>query len=148
MDDEALLRVDQCEEGCSKCCGPKSFIALTSDRVIARDQAANCCCCCTPAHVDTAINLHDIEVLKESRPRRVCSCWTIFILIITCTWPFALIMYLLNLCCGCCCGDRPKYIAFRGGFGKEVLTFKASEAVQAANDISAMIKPYKERKFK
>ena len=137
----------ECEEGCSKCCGPKSFIALTSNRVIARHQETNgcCCCCCTPPHVDTAIYLHDIEVVKESRSRRVCSCWTIFILIITCTWPFALIMYLLYLCCGCCCGDRPKYIAVKGGFGKEILVFKKPEAIQAANEISAMVQPHKQR---
>ena len=46
---------------------------------------------------------------------------------------------------GSCCGDQPKAIVVRGGFGSEVLTFKKPDAIEAANEISALIQPFKDR---
>jgi hypothetical protein len=140
---ENILKQYECEEGCSKCCGPKSFIALTDTRVIAREQGPNrCICCCEGAHMDTAIYLRDIEVMKEHANKKVGLCSALLISCLSCTLP----CFLMNLCCGARCGDRPKYIGVKGGFGTEVLTFKWPDAIEAANHISAMIQPFKNSK--
>ena len=138
----------ECEEGCSKCCGPKEFNALTSNRIISRYEEGNCCCYCfTSGRVDTAIYLRDIEILQEGKPKQQKGWWTLFLLIITCTWPLAIILLLFSLCCACCgcCGDQPKHIGVRGAFGEHTLTFKNNETIKAMNEISAMIQPYKAR---
>lgn len=43
------------------------------------------------------------------------------------------------------CGDLPKLISVKGGFGTEVLTFKHSEAITAVNELAALIQPFKDR---
>ena len=138
-----MARTYECEEGCSKCCGPKTFIALTSSRVIIRNQSANCCsCCCNSAHIDTAVYLRDIEVLEEAQAQTTTSCGTIIVAIMTCTWP----CLLMAMCCGSCCGDQPKYINVRGGFGSVGLIFKIQDALQAVSEITSMIHPLKDRR--
>jgi hypothetical protein len=140
---ENILKMYECEEGCSRCCGPKSFIALTDNRVISRQEPLNCCCCCwKSAHVDTAIFLQDIEVIQEYKGETTDLCRALILACISCTLP----CFLFGLCCGSCCGDTPKYISVKGGFGAETLTFNATEAVDAANEISAMVQPLKNRR--
>ena len=74
MSGENVLKMYECKEGCSACCGPKAFVAITSNRVITRHQGANrCICCCEGPHIDTAIYLRDIEVLTEYKgPLNIC----------------------------------------------------------------------------
>jgi len=87
--------------------------------------------------------LPDIEVVKEAQRRRKNFCVALLTACITCTLPCFLIGLLH---CGSCCGDLPKCIGVKGGFGSEILTFKRQEAIDAANTLSAMIHPHKERK--
>ncbi len=142
MSGENILQQYQCEEGCSQCCGPKHFIVLTDTRLIAREQGPNrCICCCQGPHIDTAIYLRDIGVLKESG-QKVGLCSALLLSCISCTWP----CFLFGLFCGSCCGDLPKVISLRGGFGTEMLTFKLPDAIQAVNQVSAMIHPFKSTK--
>jgi hypothetical protein len=89
--------------------------------------------------MDTAIYLRDIEVMKEHANKKVGLCTALLITCLSCTWP----CFLMNLFCGARCGDRPKYIGVKGGFSTEVLTFKWPDAIEAANQISAMIQPFK-----
>jgi hypothetical protein len=140
---ENILQQYECEEGCSKCCGPTFSIALTDTRLIAREQAPNrCICCCPGPHIDTAIYLRDIEVLKESGQKGHGLCLALFISCIS----GSCLCFLLGLCCGSCCGDRTKVVSLRGGFGTEMLTFKLADAIQAVNQVSAMIQPFKNTK--
>jgi hypothetical protein len=116
---ENILKMYQCEEGCSRCCGPKAFVALTNTRVIVRHQEPNGCLGCSKgAHIDTAIYLPDIEVVKEAQRRRKNLCVALLTACITCTLPCFLIGLLH---CGSCCGDLPKCIGVKGGFGSEIL---------------------------
>ncbi len=143
LNGENILNMYECEEGCSRCCGPKSFIALTDNRVISRHQQPNACCgCIKGAHLDKAIFLHDIEVLKEYQGETVGLCGALILSCISCTLP----CFLINLCCGARCGDKPKYMSVKGGFGSETLTFKRTDAVGAANEISSLVQPLKNRR--
>lgn len=138
LNGENIIKIYECREGCSKCCGPKTTIALTTNRIISRTKQSNRCFgCIKGAYVDTTIFLRDIEVISKAKTTWI-SWLIIFIAIITCTWPFL----LLFLRCSCC-GDRPKTLAVKGGFGSELLTFKQSDVPSAANDISAMVLPFK-----
>jgi len=133
----------ECQTGCSGCCGPKTTIALTDSRVICRHKQPNSCFCCAEgAHIDTAIFLQDIELLRESADRRVRSCPTILLALLNCTWP----CLLCSICCGSCCGDHPKTLQAKGGFGAEELIFNKNIFKTAANDISSMILPIKNRR--
>ncbi|CAF1408676.1 unnamed protein product [Adineta steineri] len=140
---ERVLKIYECNEGCSRCCGPKTRIALTDRRIIARHQQPSICCCCGEgAHIDTSIFLRDIELISEASQRKHSCCSLLIFACLTCTWP----CFLLGICCGLCCnccGDRPKVLEVRGGFGAESLTFKHTDAKAAANDLSAMILPFK-----
>ena len=153
MTGENVLRLYECEQGCSKCCVPKSNVAITNTRVITRTQGTKgglcpcCCCCCEGPHVDTAIYLRDIEVLTESKPPTMC-CGNYELLYysnkIRSYNEFVCFIIECN-CCTSCCGDIPKYIAVKGGFGLEHLTFKKPEAIAALNELSAIIQPFKEK---
>lgn len=143
---ESVLNKYECKEGCSRCCGPESSVAFTTDRVIARHQAARrcidywCCCFCRPPLIDTAINLRDIEVLSQYQGS--CKCNEEFF---ACKIPCWLSL-IIGFCCECsCCGDVPKYINVKGGFGTEILTIERSEAVTALNRLAALIQPFRER---
>ncbi|CAF0855124.1 unnamed protein product [Adineta steineri] len=136
---EHVMKTYECNEGCSSCCGPKTRIALTDRRLIARHQQPNKCCCCVEGdHFDTSIFLRDIELLGEGGRGKQDSCLALLLACATCTWP----CLLCGICCNCC-GDRPKSLIIRGGFGTEVFVFKNSEVKTAANDLSAMILPFK-----
>jgi hypothetical protein len=133
---ENIIKTYECQEGCSRCCGPKTTIALTNNRLITRIKKPNSCCgCIKGAHIDTTIFLRDIEVLSEAKHKTCGSYLVLCIACITCTWPFLL--------CNLCCGDRLTTLQVKGGFGVEKLTFTASEIQNGANDISAMILPFK-----
>jgi hypothetical protein len=135
---ENVIRMYECQQGCSSCCGPKTTIVLTNNRVISRRKQANCGCCSEGSHIDKAIFLRDIEVISEAQETTYASCFILFFACITCTWP-------LLLCSCSCCGDRPKTLEVKGGFGSELLTFKKSDIRVVANDMSMMILPFKER---
>jgi hypothetical protein len=129
LKDETIYETYECQEGLSRCCGLKTTIALTNSRLIIRQQQPDGCFDSTKgAHIDTAIFLSDIELMRENKPETCGYCMTL---------PFA---------SGECCGDKPKTIEIKGGFGTEYLTFKMSEATNAAAAISSMILPFKENK--
>ncbi len=131
----------ECEEGCSKCCGPKSFTVLTNYRVLNRyQQPSGCCCCGGGAHHDTAVFLGDIEVMKEAQ-NTIGLCSALLLSCFSCTLP----CFLMGLCCGSWCGDVPKSIDLKGGFGSESFSFKMSEAIAAANEISSYVQPLKRK---
>ncbi|CAF1033202.1 unnamed protein product [Adineta steineri] len=134
---ERVIKVYECNEGCSSCCGPKTKIALTDRRIIARHQQPGKCCG-EGAHIDTSIFLRDIELIGEAGQGKQDSCLVLLVAILSCTWP----CLLCGMCCSCC-GDRPKVLHVKGGFGGEALTFKNTELKTAANDLSAMILPFK-----
>ncbi|CAF0855142.1 unnamed protein product [Adineta steineri] len=131
---ERVIKIYECNEGCSSCCGPKTRIALTDRRIISRHQEPNMCCA-KGAHVDTSIFLRDIELIGEAGREKQNSCLIILVAILSCTWPC--------LCCAMCCGDQPKVLHVKGGFGDEGLIFSRTEIITAANDLSAMILPFK-----
>jgi hypothetical protein len=74
LNGENILKLYDCQEGCSRCCEPKSFIALTDTRLIACKQGP---------HIDTAIYLRDIEDLKKSGKKRQELCIVLLISCIT-----------------------------------------------------------------
>ncbi|CAF1399643.1 unnamed protein product [Adineta ricciae] len=136
LDGEHFIRLYQCNEGCSSCCGPKSNVIFTAKRIIVRHQdPAFCCCCCEGHHIDTAIFMRDIEVMKESTDTTMNSCMAVMVLILTCTWP-------LILCKGCC-GDYAKIMEVKGAFGSELLKFKQEDFKYAADQLSSIILPMK-----
>jgi hypothetical protein len=86
--------------------------------------------------------LQDIEVIQEYKGETVRLFRALILACISCTLP----CFLIDLCCGSCCGDKPKYINVKGGFGVETLTFKNTQAVNAANEISSMAHSLKNRR--
>ncbi len=141
INDEKIHKLYECQEGCSGCCGPKTTIALTNIRLIIRRQQPNGLFGTTEGgHIDTAIFLRDIELMREAKEKMCSSCGTLFLACITCTWP----ILLCGLLCGLCCGDTPKTLEVKGAFGSEYLTFNTSNMVNAATEISSMIMLLKE----
>jgi hypothetical protein len=133
LNGEQVIKMYECQEGCSSC-GPKTTIALTNARLIARRQECGCCGC-NGAHVDMAIFLRDIELMREARQESCSSCLVLLISILTCTWPCL-------LCCTCC--NRGKQLEIKGSFGSEYLLFDTNNFAAAAIEIPAAVLPLKE----
>ncbi|CAF3465076.1 unnamed protein product [Rotaria socialis] len=130
---EDVLKYYECREGCSNCCGPQTTVALTNQRLVIRSEQSTGCCCKT--HADSAIFLEDIQIMREAANTTSCRCLPLLIACLTCTWP----LFLCQLCCASCCGDRPKILQFAVGGGNENVTFKIQDAPMAAIDISQAI---------
>ncbi len=138
VNSENIIKIYECREGCSECCGPKTTIALTSNRLMSRKrQYKYCFGCIKGPHIDKTIFLRDIQGITKTRLK--ISWLTIFITCIIGAWPFL----LLYLCFYPCCCNRLERLIIKGGFGSEILTFKKSEVSSAAIDISTMILPFK-----
>jgi hypothetical protein len=133
----------ECQEGCSRYCGPKTSIALTNTRIISRHQEPNkcCCCCCEAAHLDTTVFLTDIELMREAKQQTATDCGALLVVCLTGTC----LCFLCALCCGSCCGDRPKPLEVKGGFNSEYFIFKTPDVPSAANEITSLILPFKNR---
>ncbi|UJR17269.1 hypothetical protein I4U23_004164 [Adineta vaga] len=132
LDTEHFIRMYQCNEGC---CGPKSLVIVNDKRIIVRREEASICCCLGGAHIDSAIFMRDIQLLREYRGQSNESCFTTIVIIVTCTWPLLLFSQ--------CCGDQAKMLEIKGGFGSELLKFKAEEMKIAADELSSIILPLK-----
>ncbi|CAF3363739.1 unnamed protein product [Rotaria socialis] len=130
---EDVLKYYECKQGCSDCCGPRTTIALTNQRLVIRSEQSTGCCCKT--HADSAIFLEDIQIMREAANATSGRCLPLLVACLTCTWP----LFLCQLCCASCCGDRPKILQFAVGGGNENVTFKIQDARMAAIDISQAI---------
>ncbi|CAF1205028.1 unnamed protein product [Rotaria sp. Silwood1] len=138
LSNEPIINIYDCQEGCSRCCGPRTTIALTKNRLIMR-QTQPSCGCCTGAHADTSIFLQDIQVLREAGPKQGGNGLALLIACITCTWP----CLLLGTCCVSCCGDRPKILQVALASGNEGLTFNYLQVPAAAIEITQAIQKAK-----
>ncbi|CAF4511652.1 unnamed protein product [Rotaria socialis] len=130
---ENVLKYYECKQGCSDCCGPRTTIALTNQRLVIRSEQSTGCC--SKTHADSAIFLEDIQIMREAANTGSCSYLALLIACVTCTWP----LFLCGLCCGSCGGDQPKTLQFAVGGGNENVTFKIQDAPMAAIDISQAI---------
>lgn len=130
---EVIRTVYECQEGCSDCCGRRTTVALTNSRLISRVQdPCPCCCCCVQGpHHDKTIFLDEIGVLFEETRATSGSCVALLASCVTCT--------CICFLCGGCCGDKPKSLGIKGGYGDEHVVFSTTQYAQAVNDLTAMI---------
>ena len=124
VDTERIQMVYECQEGCSQCCGPSTVIALTDSRIVMRKERPAAGCCSSRPHLDTAIMLEDIQILREATVQQSCNCISLCLSCITCS---------------CCCGDKPKFLQTALAAGIENLTFKITDVPEAALHLSRAI---------
>ncbi len=140
---ENIIRMYECQQGCSSYCGPKISTALTDTRIISRYKEPNrCICCIEGAHMDTTVFLTDIELMREAKRQTATGCAALLISCLTGTC----LCFLCAVCCGECCGDRPKPLEVKGGFNSEYFIFKRPDVRSAANEITSLILPHKSRR--